>query len=237
METVRFNGGFATIYSTGVIKESVAFYGSNIVCFSFFSGHKIQTTLPALAEVNFYNSQFGISVTKDGKYFFIQSWEKNTVFCFRITDCKKIWTARIRHPHGLCVREEFLMCYSMHDGVYKIALDSGIVVTHFPCTYTSCFHFIDNTMFFIGPLKNEYRLIDFDFRQLATVPVDIANPTHYDTFLINEVTVADKLLTLTGFEYNSTNLHSLSNELINQKIEDSRFYREIDLSPFICGKK
>lgn len=229
MEIVNFSGGFKTRYFSGRIKESVAYYDTNSVWFNYFSGEINEVMLPAQIEIDSYNSQFGINVTRDGRYFFIQSWDRNKIYCFRITDCRKMWDTKIRHPYGLCVHDEFLICYAMHDGVYRIELDKGTVVAHYKCTYTRFFRFLNNSLFLIGPIKNEYKIMNFDFKQLSAIPIGIANPNQYDTFLITEAALQGKSVVLAGFEYNSIDLCGLTYQQQEQMIENSRFSREIEL--------
>ncbi len=230
MEIVNFSGGFKTRYFTGRIKESVAHYDTNSVWFNYSSGDRIQAMLPAQIEIDFYNSQFGINVTQDGRYFFVQSWDRNKIYCFRITDCRKMWETKIRHPYGLCVRDEFLICYAMHDGVYRIELDKGTVVAQFKCAYTRFFGFLCDSLFLIGPLRNTYKVMDFDFRQISSISTDIINPNHYDTFIMTEASLVGKSLRLAGFEYNSTDLDGLSYQEQDEVTQNSTFHREIELS-------
>lgn len=222
-------GGFTTQYSRGAIEKSTVTYLNestkcdNSITFYYHSG-EIKRFLPNIS-LSSYHSQFGIAVTLDGTRFFVQCWDSGKLFCYRINDNTMVWSASIKHPRHLIVQEDFLLCYSMGTGIYKIDIRDGSFMDYLSYSKTDGdFRPVGENNFFIGPVRKAYQLWNAELVLLSSIPKSVVNPTNCKTFIINQVEESGTGLIVSGFEYTIENHVPTAKE-----IDQSRFCRYIDL--------
>lgn len=225
----EFTGGFTTQYSRGVIEKSTVNYlgsgtsSDNSITFYYYSG-EIKSFRPHI-RLSSYHSQFGIAVTLDGTCFFIQCWDSGKLFCYRIIDNTLVWSASIKHPRHLIVQKECVVCYSMGNGIYKIAIHDGACMDRLPYSrMDGNFLPVGENKFLIGPIRSMYQLWNTDFLLISSIPKSVMNPTGFKTFIVNKAEESCEGLCVSGFEYTIEYRVPTAEE-----IDQSRFCRYIDL--------
>lgn len=79
--------------------------------------------------VDAYTSQFGIAVSNDGKYVFLQTWE-NGLFCFDARTGNKIW--RTKSKRGITdtfVLDDAILCQQHDRALQLLDVNTGAVIT------------------------------------------------------------------------------------------------------------
>jgi len=107
----------------------------------FHSGHYANTKdEPCLIECNFrdgtinsfefpkdnvvYSSQFGISVTQDGKFLFMQTWEDG-LFCHETRTGKLHWKSPIKKVRQICLKDNVIVCNVDFEKTVTLSINDG----------------------------------------------------------------------------------------------------------------
>ena len=189
-----------TVYNKGIISKSVVHKLTGSITFFFNDGtmHRLDITehvFPMAA----YLHQFGITVTEDGKYFFVQSWESG-LYCFELMSGKLIWKSKRRHPFELFTKDNTVTCRFFDQCLDTLTIETGEIIQHYPLGYnTSCLILTDDLLL-VGPKRNKYHIIDTAFNIIATIPYDKMNLKASNSFVIREAALCENGLRFSGFE-------------------------------------
>ena len=78
--------------------------------------------------ISSYNFQFGLAVSSDGKYVFVQTWE-NGLFCLNSHTGEKIWrTKSKRGITSVFVNDNTLLCHQRERALQLLDIHTGVVL-------------------------------------------------------------------------------------------------------------
>ena len=176
-----------------------------------------------------YQSQFGVGLTDDGKFFFLQSW-KSGLFCFERKTGTLVWHCKRKKPFELVVRDRTVVCRFLDQCVDAFDIDTGDVVAHYPLGFDTIFRPLTDDYYLVGPKRGKYFVLDGDLSITATIPYASLNPNMFDTFIINEAKFVAGGISISGFEY-SRNAHSIAirSRTLDEFTENSRFSRFVEI--------
>lgn len=172
-----------------------------------------------------YQSQFGICLTDDGKFFFLQSWNSG-LFCFERETGTLVWHCKRKKPFELVVRNRTVVCRFLDQCVDAFDIDTGNIVAHYPLGFDTIFRPLTDDFYLVGPKRGKYFVLDGDLSVVGTIPYASLNPNMFDTFIVNEANFVAGGISISGFEY-SSNAHSIAirSHTLDEFAEKSRFSR------------
>lgn len=147
-----------------------------------------------------YLKQFGISLTYDAKYFFIQSWELG-LYCFELETGFLMWHYKQKQAYDLVIRKNTVICRFLDKGIKVLDIQSGKQLINYPLGYDKVFLPITDDFYLVGPQRGKYHIIDGDTRRVYSIPYKFMNPHLFDNFIINDVSFVTGGIEIEGFEY------------------------------------
>lgn len=210
------SGKINFIYSNGDVK-----------CVDISKHHKFEVV---------YNGCYGISITKDGRYFFVQSWEKG-LFCFSIETGAIVWHHKQKKATILEVYDRTLVCHFAEKYLALMALESGEVLKTYSTSSEQCNVFVlSDNCFFVGPKRRKYTLFDNQLNEIVNIPSCILNPEEYDYFGIVDAHLVNDGISISGNEYSSSNYQqAIQSNTFQEFNNNSRYTRHIPLAPRIMS--
>ena len=226
-------GDLAVTYIRGSIIYAESRKWSNVVTFYDRDNKDSSVDVSRYLDIEHsYQSQYGVSLTDDGKFFFLQSW-KSGLFCFELETGLLVWHCKRKKPCELVVRDKTVICRFMDQCVDAFNVETGELVAHYPLGYDTIFRPLDDDYYLVGPKRGKYLILSGYLREIAVIPYALLNPKMFDTFIVNEACFAAGGISISGFEYSGAS-HSIAikSRTLNDFIENSRFtrYVAIDLS-------
>lgn len=222
--------GFDVAYNCGIV-SNVRFdeHDGNILFF-FRDNKFVECNISQTVEINVpYNSQFGISITNNGQFFFIQSWEKG-LFCFDVRTSKLIWHINQKRAYDLAVRDKSVICRCYNQFLSLIDIESGKVTLKYPLRYDSVFCPISDDYFLVGPKRNKYIILDGELNEVVKIPVTQLNPHSHENFIIHKVDFTTEGISMEGVEYSNIMLsNARKTKSINRLIAESKFTRYVSI--------
>ena len=196
----KSNGGCECRYSEGSkVVWSKSDYENAVLSFEFESGEIRQFAFPKYY-CSVYNSQFGISVTKDGKRFFTQSW-RDGLFCYSLETGELLWRFKRKHAWKIILNDEKLVCFFKEWGAAAISVSDGMLINRYPLsTDLGVCHIVDETHMMLGPKRDTFSIIDLDLNEQYRIPFSVLNPGNFFSFLIQKAEMKDGCLTISGCE-------------------------------------
>lgn len=147
-----------------------------------------------------YLSQYGLSVTDDGKYFFVQSWEKG-LFCFDLQSGCLAWHCKTKRATDLVVLKDSVICHFLEQSVCALDLSTGENLHRVPLGYATCFFTLTEDYYLIGPKRYVYHVIDSSLRTVARIPMTALNPKSCSYFIMLRADVEHGGIRISGFEH------------------------------------
>lgn len=222
------DGTLSTTYDCGIIKQSkIDEYGH--VTFLYADNTLVFTDISKYLDVQIaYINQFGLSLTEDGRYFFIQDWQQG-LLCFECRTGNLKWQKKNKAME-LVVMEAVVICHFSQQGVEAIDIQSGSTLYRTPLGYNTIFRPINDKLYLIGPKRKKYLVLNDLLNVVTKIDVESVNPQAYDVFIINQVEYAEDSILIQGFEYSNTSLaEAQRSKKTDSFIETSRFSRCIHI--------
>lgn len=149
---------------------------------------------------SFYNSQYGIPVSEDGKRLFVGSWE--TGLCaYDILSGVLLWRfkpGKIRH---IFVYSDFLIVSRAYTSVVKIDIETGKMLAEVRSGTLERIFNLGAPYIFVDGLSGKHGVIDVEkmtvVRKYAS---KIVNPSECLSLMIREVVLQDNAITILGME-------------------------------------
>lgn len=172
-----------------------------------------------------YQSQFGIGLTDDGKFFFLQSWNSG-LFCFERETGALVWHCKRKNPFELVVRDRTVVCRFLDQCVDAFDIETGDIVSHYPLGFDTMFQPLTDDFYLVGPKRGKYYILDGDLSVVATIPYASMNPNMFDTFIVKEANFIVGGISISGSEY-SSNAHriAIKSRTLDEFTEKSKFSR------------
>lgn len=218
------------VYDCGSVEKATVDQCTGIITFIMRDGKVIYTNvtdyvLPETA----YLKQFGICITSDGKYFFIQSWEKG-LFCFELETGSLHWHCKRKKAYNLAVGKHGIICRFFDQYIAKLDIATGEIKAHVPMGHgTNCYSLTDD-MLLVGPKRKMYYIIDHDLKKVAVISESEMNPHLFDSFIITKACLSEDRLLITGYEYSNEDDQIQGNSGRCTSIEDHMFYRLVPIN-------
>ena len=222
------DGVMTILYNCGMIQKVILKRFSGTIRFYLHNGDMFSCDISSylLPDIVYLHS-FGISITEDGKYFFVQSWEKG-LFCFELPSGTLIWRSKLKKAYELVVRESTAICRFMDQCVEAIDIPTGEVVAHYPLGWSAKFYPLDDSNYLAGPKRGKYYLLDHQLLVKETIPYQKLNPALLDTCMIIDAEHAPGGMIISGFEYMDDYYHE-QKLMGNTDMEQYRFSRFVPL--------
>lgn len=183
-----------------------------------------------------YLKQFGISVTNDGKYFFIQDW-KTGLYCFKLQSGTLVWHCKQKKAYDLVVRENSVICHFFEKSIVAFDIESGNELSCYPLGINKIFLPITDDYYLIGPKNGKYLVIDGELKIVYRIPYQHMNPHLLDTFIINKACMADGGIQISGFEYILEEfMDAIRNKTCDNNDDTFRFSRFVAVDLFRDNK-
>ncbi len=229
MEIIRTgNGSVECFYPEDTyVSHSISDNDNNTLTFEFKSGEKRSFASPKWFS-SAYNVQFGISVSKDGERFFIQSWEKG-LFCYSLKTGDLCWHFKRKHAWDMILDADKCVCFFTDWGAASISVLDGTLIDRYSLTTDSWFcKIVDETHMMLGPKRGTYTIIDMDLNELYRIPVSALNPSGFYNFIVKKAELHDAVLEISGIEQTADEMHKWW-----ESTEKNSFRRLIQLDRFI----
>lgn len=129
--------GYLTVYRRGIIKWSLFKSGKYVpelyknapttVVIEYRDG-RVFEWLEKNDLNNAYNGQFGLSVSLDGRFVFVQSWEKG-LFCYNAQMGDLVWRTKRRFGiTNIYVNEKTVLCHQHDKALQLLDIETGEVI-------------------------------------------------------------------------------------------------------------
>lgn len=129
--------GYLTVYRRGIIKWSLFKSGKYVpelykdgpatVIIEYRDG-RVFEWLEKNGLSNAYNGQFGLSVSLDGRFVFVQSWEKG-LFCYNAQTGDLVWRTKRRFGiTNIYVNEKTALCHQRDKALQLLNIETGEVI-------------------------------------------------------------------------------------------------------------
>ena len=129
--------GYLTVYRRGIIKWSLFKSGKYVpelykngpttVVIEYRDG-RVFEWLEKNDLNNAYNGQFGLSVSLDGRFVFVQSWEKG-LFCYNAQTGDLVWRTKRRFGiTNIYVNEKTVLCHQHDKALQLLDIETGEVI-------------------------------------------------------------------------------------------------------------
>lgn len=228
MSIQRTDSGFSVVYCGNVISRADVNCNMGMIWFSFINGQVITVDVSEFVEISkAYNLQFGITLTDDGMRFFVQSWELG-LFCFETKTGKLLWRNKQKKAFQLATHGNVVLCRYSGKCISAIDIETGSVIRSYPLTSGTTFNPLSPDYYLVGPKRGYYEILDNSLDKQAKVPIAKLNPYAKDTFIIQEASLTENGLAVTGVEYTTTEfLAAVKSKQASDFIENSKFVRRI----------
>lgn len=229
---ISIHDGIMTIlYNCGVIQKVMLKNYSGIIRFYLHNGDMFFCDISThLLPDIVYLSSFGISITEDGKYFFVQSWEKG-LFCFALPSGTLMWRSERKKANKLVTRNEAIICRFVDQCIERINIPSGEVTAHYPLGWATNFYPLDDCNYLVGPKRGKYYILDDHLQPKEMILYQKLNPALLDTCMIIDAEHITGGMTISGFEYMDDYYHE-QKLMGNTDMEQYRFSRFVPLDCF-----
>lgn len=135
--TIDGEAGRLTVYRRGIIKWSLFKSGKYVpelykdgpatVIIEYRDG-RVFEWLEKNGLSNAYNGQFGLSVSLDGRFAFVQFWEKG-LFCYNAQTGELVWRTQRRFGiTNIYVNEKTVLCHQHDRALQLLNIETGEVV-------------------------------------------------------------------------------------------------------------
>lgn len=120
--------GVLTVYLRGEITHSVVLSGTpNRVLICFADGTEAEWAIK-LEDTLSYQSQFGFSVSRDGRLIFMQTWERG-MYAFDTRTGEQVWrTQSKRGITNIYVNEKTVLCHQHEKALQLLDINTGEVL-------------------------------------------------------------------------------------------------------------
>lgn len=177
-----------------------------------------------------YNAQFGITLSDDGHFFFIQSWEDG-LFGFEVESGKLIWRHKETRAYNLVANGSVLICRFYNHHLRILDMATGDVVSNYPLRDNSVFLPLCDNCYLVGPKRGKYIMLDDQFLEIKKLPCQFLNPYALENFIIHKAIIEGGNLVITGVEYsNEAFAQARRSRRGNEFIRNSKFTRQILIS-------
>lgn len=137
-------------------KESV------IIDCSFRNGKIISFEFPK--DEMAYIGQYGITVTKDGKYLFLQVWDEG-LYCYETETGKQVWKSPIKKVKKVFSCGNVIIAQREDIGIDILSLSNGEKIKRISCIPFNISYFLvwqlNECYFIYGPKHGEYSVVRF----------------------------------------------------------------------------
>ena len=231
MKISMHDGTMTILYDCGVMQKVILMSFSGLVRFCLRNGETISCDISRhLMPDIVYLRSFGIGITEDGNYFFIQSWEKG-LFCFSLPTGALMWRSKLKKASELVVRNNMLICHFADQCIAVIDTHSGEITARYPLGWAASFYPLDDNNYLVGPKRGKYFLLDHRLQVVEVIPYQKLNPALLDTCMINDVERIGNGMIISGFEYMNDYYHE-QNLMGNTDMGQYRFSRFVAIDCF-----
>ena len=227
-----------TIYDSGPIQTSEFRDHSGEISFFFSNGDVFHVDISKHVKLYYaFHGSYGISVSNDGKFFYVQDWSKG-LLCFEISSGKLVWQHKQKRATHLILQDHTLICRFMEKYLALIVAATGEILNTYPITTYNCvFQILNDHCLLVGPKRGKFVLLDSQLQKIATIPSHIMNPHMHDYFSIMHAYLDDDGITISGDEYSfsQTNGAQVPNSP-EKSWENKKYTRHIPLDPQIMAR-
>ena len=202
MSCVRSGDGLTVHYDGGIAQKATVSSASGKITFELRDGRVLEHNVSnhVFPEPS-YLEQFGISISEDGAYFFIQSWGRG-LFAFHMEDGALAWQYKLKHAHHLVARKNHVVCLFFGLCVTMIDIATGGLSARFPLSsYNAGLWPVTDDRYLVGPKRGKYFVLNEKLEIVTCIPQGAFNPKGCTTFLLRRAEFTEGGLLISGCEY------------------------------------
>lgn len=149
---------------------------------------------------SFYNSQYGIPVSDDGKKLFVGSWE--TGLCaYDIPSGALLWKFKPGKIRNIFVYADYLIVLRAYTSVVKIDIETGEMLAEVRSSTLERVFDLGAPYIFADRLSGKYGVIDVEkMTVVKKYASKIVNPSECLSLIIGGVVLQDNAITVSGTE-------------------------------------
>lgn len=222
--------GFIVSYRCGIIHKAVVNCNIGIIHFQLVDGCSYMIDVSAHVEMSkAYNSQFGITLSDDGRLFFVQSWEAG-LFCFNTQTGELQWHNKQKKAYQLATKGDTVLCRYSGKCISVIDVQTGVAFRNYPLAAATVFEPLSREYYLAGPKRGYYDVLDSNLDRKAKVLAMELNPNGMDSFIIQDAVLIENCIVISGVEYTTKEfLSSVKAHQSDEFIDRSRFVRHIPI--------
>ena len=195
-----YNNNKMTAFDNGAIRLiTVALDGEldNTDVTVFFADASIAEWTTKL--ISSYNFQFGLAVSSDGKYVFVQTWE-NGLFCLDSHTGKEIWrTKSKRGVTSVFVNDNTILCHQRERALQLLDINTGEVLLEKRPATAWGFTSIDHNHIVCRVTACKWELIDTDTLETKKIFSHREFTGGHENYCINHIEFIGQEIIVRGF--------------------------------------
>lgn len=150
--------------------------------------------------ISSYNFQFGLAVSSDGKYVFVQTWE-NGLFCLNSHTGEKIWrTKSKRGITSVFVNDNTLLCHQRERALQLLDIHTGVVLLEKRPATAWGFTSIDHNHIVCQVTARKWELIDTNALETRKTFSHREFSGGHENYCINHIELDGREIIVRGFQ-------------------------------------
>ena len=218
MRIKYIENGFITTIENEIVEKVVCKYdGICTVCFYDKPPKELNIGC------SFYNSQFGIPVSDDGRILFVSSWEYG-LFAYDIMSGSVLWQLKDKKITSIVVHPTYVVTRKDTSSIIKLKIENGEMLAEIRSgTIVQQFD-LGGSYILVNSIRGKLSIIDTDkMLVVKKYASKIVNPSNCLSFLIQDAVLQDYELTISGVEEYPDKDYKASGQKYFSRIIDNDF--------------
>ena len=227
MQLQRIEKGFIEVVKNERIERLECMHDGSCTVF-----YRNNLNLPERLDVGCtaYNRQYGIPVSEDGSKLFVGCWEKGSaqkgrgLVAYDIESGSSIWKLNEGRIRMIFVYKEYLIVTKANAAIYKIDINNGEVLATVKGAGIEYTHDLETPYILVDSLSGKLSVLNVESMCVVKrYSQKIINPSACLSITINDATLSENRLTITGFEMQSYSPPNLNNPVKYTRVIDDQF--------------
>lgn len=213
MRIKEIHHGFETIIKDGITKKVVCWYNGTCEVVYEKAANKI-LNIP----VSFFNSQYGVPISGDGKIVYVTSWEDG-VFAYSVDTNELLWRYKSTRIQDIVYRDDYIVVKKYGESIIKLNAKTGELITLLKSTTISSMYYLRDNYIFIEYYRGKLAVVDIDAMEVVKdYPAGAARIVGYAHHCIQEAYLKKNKLIVEGGMYNDVAKFFKEGKVIKFKI-------------------
>jgi len=195
MKIEHIDYGFIETFENDTVEKIVCRYNGTCTVY-FYDKPPRELTV----ECGYFNSQYGIPISKDGTKIFVGSWE-NGLCAYDIISGKMLWRFKPGKIRNIFVYSKFLIISRAYTSVVKIDIDTGEMLASIRSGTIRNIFDLEDTYIFADTISGKHSIIDIEKMVVVKkYAPKIINPLGCLSLIVTNVALQHDILTICGIE-------------------------------------